>query len=310
MFSARFHDYDAYTDAIQRVDAGFMLQKLEKRHWQIEGLVLPAGVTIQHCLSGSGAIAQGAAESDGVELAIPASGHYLANGKKVPPGGALLMRKGREFMVSIEGSHRWFNVFVPQSQAYQTRIQLTEQGRELNDRDILDNGSRSANVAALLIRFFSIALASRDISASYDALASFQDELLAKLAADYGSQPEATSKHRGRPAIVDKESILKAVDAIEASTKPTIPISKLADIAQVSERSIRAGFHKYLGISPTTYMQLRTLNRAWHQLATGSADETTVARVATDLGIWDLGRFAMRYRKLFGELPSETLQRP
>ena len=69
------------------------------------------------------------------------------------------------------------------------------------------------------------------------------------------------------------------------------------------------GFHKYLGISPTTYMQLRTLNRAWHQLATGSAEETTVARVATDLGIWDLGRFAMRYRMLFGELPSETLRR-
>ena len=46
-----------------------------------------------------------------------------------------------------------------------------------------------------------------------------------------------------------------------------------------------------------------------YSVATGG-DETNVAEVANDLGVWDLGRFAARYRQLFGELPSNTLRRP
>ena len=35
----------------------------------------------------------------------------------------------------------------------------------------------------------------------------------------------------------------------------------------------------------------------------------TVADVLTRHGIWEFGRFAARYRRQFGELPSETLRR-
>ena len=37
-------------------------------------------------------------------------------------------------------------------------------------------------------------------------------------------------------------------------------------------------------------------------------EEHSVTDVAFSLGITELGRFAVNYRKLFGEKPSETLQ--
>jgi hypothetical protein len=35
----------------------------------------------------------------------------------------------------------------------------------------------------------------------------------------------------------------------------------------------------------------------------------SVSDVLVDQGVWEFGRFASRYRLLFGELPSETLRR-
>ncbi len=311
MFSATFQDYDAYTDAIERVDARFMLQNLEQRQWHINGLVLPSGITIQHCWSGSGALAQGTAQGGGIELAIPAIGHFVANGKEVPQDGALLISKGREFMVSIRGIHRWFNLFLPDPEARATGIAVNSDSRQRNDSGVLGNRfAKGKLVSQLLLDFLSNTLESPEIAASKASLLGFQAELLTTLETAYGTQPSANRQCRGRPSIVDKNTILLAVDVIEASANPTVSPSNLAEIAQVSERSLRAGFHKYLGLSPTRYMQLRTLHRARQRLSASSPGETTVARVAADLGIWDLGRFAMRYRRLFGEPPSATLQGP
>ena len=38
--------------------------------------------------------------------------------------------------------------------------------------------------------------------------------------------------------------------------------------------------------------------------------EATVTRIVTDHGFWELGRFSVAYRALFGESPLETLRRP
>ncbi len=309
MLTAEFRDYDAYTHAIQHVDASFMAHNFNTPFWRISGLALPCGITLQHCWSGSGAIARGATGSGGIELAIPAAGHFIANGEVVPDNGALLMLEGREFMVSIEGIHSWFNVFLPDPLPYTTGVLLDAAGLNRKNTGAIRNNTAQSTLVRLLSQFFMQVQASPEIAASDVSLQHFQEELLMALSAAYGFHQDHRAANRGRPARVSSKTVSIAVDVIEASPTASVSISELAVKTEVSERALRSAFHKYLGMSPNAYIQLQTMNKARQQLSLNRPESTTVARVATDLGVWDLGRFATRYRRTFGELPSETLHR-
>lgn len=60
---------------------------------------------------------------------------------------------------------------------------------------------------------------------------------------------------------------------------------------------------------PKKYLMLRQIHRIHGILTGGAPDAPTVADVLVRHGIWEFGRFAGRYRRHFGELPSETLAR-
>ena len=51
------------------------------------------------------------------------------------------------------------------------------------------------------------------------------------------------------------------------------------------------------------------LSRARRALLSARGRSVTVSKIATRLGFFELGRFSVEYRKLFGESPSETLRK-
>ena len=305
-----FHDCDAYFDAIEHVNVRFTLQGLESNIWRINGLALPRGVDVQYCRSGSGSIAQGVSRDGGLELALPITGQYTANAKPVPWESALCIAPGSEFLASIPNAHSWFGIFVPEAMAISSGMLAKSADLARIRTHVRRNAAQGkASVTLLLKRFFANVLAAPEISKSKQALGRFETELLSVLGKAYGQSSESTRKNPGRVPIVGHRVVRHALDVIESSPEPTVSMSELVEIADVSERSLRAGFRKHLGMSPARYMQLRTLNRAQRRLASSRPGEVSVAEIATDLGVWDLGRFAARYRRLFGELPSSTLRR-
>ena len=66
----------------------------------------------------------------------------------------------------------------------------------------------------------------------------------------------------------------------------------------------------YLGMSPKRYLWLRRMHQARQALRRAASERTTVTETASDYGFWELGRFSVAYRSLFGESPSTTLRRP
>jgi AraC-like DNA-binding protein len=62
-------------------------------------------------------------------------------------------------------------------------------------------------------------------------------------------------------------------------------------------------------MGPIRYLTLRRMHLVRRALLRADSS-TTITRIATDHGFWELGRFSVAYRTLFGETPSESLRRP
>jgi AraC family ethanolamine operon transcriptional activator len=86
-----------------------------------------------------------------------------------------------------------------------------------------------------------------------------------------------------------------------------VTVADLSRMVGVSERTLRAAFQDVLGVSPKRYAITERL-RAAHDALSCANPETTVTDVAMTYGFFELGRFAGRYRHVFGEVPSQTLR--
>lgn len=96
---------------------------------------------------------------------------------------------------------------------------------------------------------------------------------------------------------------------IENAPHMTATLQDLVAATGVSERTPRAAFHKFFGVSLQNYRQLRRLQQARSLLRVGRIGDVIASGVIARLSLWDLGRFAGKYRRSFGELPSATLRR-
>lgn len=89
-----------------------------------------------------------------------------------------------------------------------------------------------------------------------------------------------------------------------------VSIPELCTATSAARRTLEYAFREHLGISPARYLRLCRYRRALSALAGARTGESSVADIAIRVGFSEFGRFAVEYRKLFGEVPSTTLRRP
>jgi AraC family ethanolamine operon transcriptional activator len=74
----------------------------------------------------------------------------------------------------------------------------------------------------------------------------------------------------------------------------------------VSQRTLHYAFQELRGLSPMAYFKACRLNAVRQELKAPFAGTATVYEIAQRWGFWHTGEFAGAYRRLFGELPSQT----
>jgi AraC-like DNA-binding protein len=96
---------------------------------------------------------------------------------------------------------------------------------------------------------------------------------------------------------------------LEANPDRPFYLMEICAAIGVAERTLRAACEEHLGMGPIRYLSLRRMHLVRRALVRADPSSATVTQVATDHGFWELGRFSVAYRALFGESPSQTLRR-
>ena len=106
-----------------------------------------------------------------------------------------------------------------------------------------------------------------------------------------------------RKQIVDKVKLF-----LNQHQDEPVTVTQLCDIANASRRTLQYSFETVLGISPLQYLRISRLNGVRRTLML-SNPTTVIADVAAQWGFWHQSQFAKDYKQLFGELPSQTLNK-
>jgi transcriptional regulator GlxA family with amidase domain len=104
--------------------------------------------------------------------------------------------------------------------------------------------------------------------------------------------------------------VARLEEFLEANPDTPLYLTEICAAIGVAERTLRGACEEHLGMGPIRYLSLRRMHLVRRALLRADPSTATVTRLATDHGFWELGRFSVAYRTLFGESPSESLRRP
>ena len=121
------------------------------------------------------------------------------------------------------------------------------------------------------------------------------------------SMRSPVSKPDSKKSRIRDIALKKATAYLNTCTTEFPTVYELCLIAGASQRTIEYSFKEQYGLTPQGYIKYIRLNRVKKALQFSAPKTISINKVAEQHGFWHMGQFAGDYKKLFGELPSETL---
>src|SRR5258707_6937867 len=134
----------------------------------------------------------------------------------------------------------------------------------------------------------------------------FEQVVLTGLLLSQPNNYSAALEDTAKPAA--PRDIKRAIDYLEGHLDLPVTVADLVVASQVPGRTLFQHFHDFKGTSPIRYLREARFERARLALLAAEPEESITA-IAINLGFTHLGRFAVEYRRRFGERPSDALRR-
>lgn len=231
------------------------------------------------------------------------------SGIEFQPGDIASAASGSEYHHRGVGNARWGTIWLePEDLAAFGRALV---GREVRLPAAAHIVRPSPGVVSQLL---SLQKAANDLATSapdilaHPAVARAIEQALARATIACLTEPAATENFRQRrPQTV----IMRRFEQIlQANPDKPLYITDICAAIGVTDRTLRLHCQDHLGMNPQRYLWLRRMHLARRALALADGTVKTVTEIANDHGFGELGRFAVSYRRLYGEAPSVTLRRP
>lgn len=136
-------------------------------------------------------------------------------------------------------------------------------------------------------------------------------KLLESLTALLSDRKTAVSEP-GRQVLIAEAKIAVALEFVRSRPTENIHVNDLTEVVGVNARSLYRYFQNYLKIAPKDYLRFRQLNLVRRSLRLderGVSEKNPVTIILSNHGVSEFGRFAIEYKRLFKETPSQTLAR-
>jgi AraC-like DNA-binding protein len=237
----------------------------------------------------------------GVPFTVSESGHDQTFGR----ANAHMLSPGRPFNLKCKTKCHALvcSFFVDQMQEYRERVlqETTPIEQAIRPR-VSFMSTPGSGLMRSVARAWS-ALGEKDSLADVIALQEMEDDLLVSFLS-LAEDQFATRKQAASPS---RQTLSNMEDYICANLNTAITRDDLATRAGVSIRSLSRAFKKKYGLGPMAFILQRRLDACYIQLRGSERGAVTVAGVAMSHGFGHMGKFAITYKKTFGESPSATL---
>jgi AraC family ethanolamine operon transcriptional activator len=137
------------------------------------------------------------------------------------------------------------------------------------------------------------------------AVRSMEQDLLAAFCQSL-TLPKPAPRHVGGK--MRQRGLRRAVEYLRSTDTGLVTVADVCRVAQVSERTLEYAFRETFGLSPLRFLHLRCYHAIRRDLLAADPNTATVTEIAQSNGFYQMGRFAARYKLLFGESPSQTLK--
>ena len=306
-----YNDFDAFSRNVYYINGRMLLKDPQHQAWANSHIEL-CGLHLQIGSLGSGSIVEGTSSSDGYLVYVPLSKfrQHVANGTVLKDNSILILEPGSDFCLSVRGPHEGCLIYVPKQKLRRLskhRLPPTNGGRP-GCRIIPVTRKLAGELRSFIHETASAAAVSSKFEFSQEAKnsAAIAVGLVSAIILE-GQCSDFQSD--GRPRISRQKIMGRCNELLEERGPHYITVGQMASRAAVSERTLQTAFKEYYGVGPTRYLQLRHLRQINIALQSAQPNMNTVTEILLRHGEWQFGRFAQRYRNLFGELPSQTLQR-
>ena len=170
------------------------------------------------------------------------------------------------------------------------------------------NHIHSPSLASLVRHRLGTALRTMALDPHPFAQAEARDQLVSELVGLVDGYLCLATAGGGRPdARKALHIVARAREYIEANTERPITVLELCARTRTARRTLQDCFTQVTGMSPAAYLKAIRLN-GFHRSLKHAAGSGTIADIAATWGFWHMSQLSLDYKRLFGELPSETFR--